>query len=487
MYIQAKLGKLNTIKTNAIVVGINQKLEFKETIIKLDKLAKGFFTNQQKLKRLPQETGQIRTFYDIAGISCKTIIVIAYQDNAKGLYEANKKIQSYQKEHNIKNITNTLFLDSFQKLTLKEKCKLSSQALIDASYICNEYKSKTNKQAIVQIDFLVDLAKNKTAIEEGIKIGEAVGYGMNELKSLGNAPGNVCTPKYLAEQATNLSEQFSSLSVEILKEKEMKELKMGSLLSVSKGSKQKPRLIKLQHKGATGKPIVLIGKGVTFDSGGISLKPGAGMDEMKYDMCGAGSVIGTMKTIAMLKLPINVIGLIPAVENMPSSKASKPGDIVTSMSGKTIEILNTDAEGRLILCDAITYCKKFKPKAVIDIATLTGAVIIALGRNPSGLMANSEPLAKELLKAGEVSLDRAWQLPIWDEYVEQLQSPFADLQNIGGREAGSITAGCFLAEFAKGLKWAHLDIAGTAWNSGKNKGATGRPVPLLVEYLISQV
>ncbi len=255
---------------------------------------------------------------------------------------------------------------------------------------------------------------------------------------------------------------------------------------MSKGSIEPPRLIKLQHKGSDDAPIIFVGKGVTFDTGGISLKPGAGMDEMKYDMCGAGSVLGVMQTVAELNLPLNVIGIVPTVENMPSDRASKPGDIVKSMSGKSIEILNTDAEGRLILCDALTYAQQFKPKALIDIATLTGAVIIALGREPSGLMSNDDDLAAALLTAGEACGDRAWRLPIWDEYTELLKSPFADLQNIGGREAGTITAGCFLGEFTKDVAWAHLDIAGTAWKNRKG-GATGRPVPILMQYLLSQL
>ena len=263
---------------------------------------------------------------------------------------------------------------------------------------------------------------------------------------------------------------------------------MGSLLSVSKGSRQPPRFIVLHYNGAArkDKPVVLVGKGVTFDTGGISLKPGAEMDEMKFDMCGAASVIGTMRAVAEMRLKLNVIGLIPTVENMPDGAASKPGDIVTSLSGQTIEILNTDAEGRLILCDALTYAERFEPQAVVDIATLTGACIIALGHVCSGLFANKDALARELLAAGEESWDRAWQLPLWDDYNEQLKSNFADVANIGGRAAGSVTAACFLSRFTGKYDWAHLDIAGTAWRSGKDKGASGRPVPLLTSYLMKK-
>jgi leucyl aminopeptidase len=268
----------------------------------------------------------------------------------------------------------------------------------------------------------------------------------------------------------------------------MEKLGMHTLLSVARGSRQPPKFIILQHRGGTAnaKPIVLVGKGITFDSGGISLKPGPEMDEMKYDMSGAASVIGTLKAAAMLKLPLNIIGVIPASENLPDGNASKPGDIVTSMSGQTVEILNTDAEGRLVLCDALTYVERFDPACVVDIATLTGACVISLGHVASGLLANNDGLAEELLDAGQTAGDRAWQLPLWDDYQEQLHSNFADMANIGGRAAGSITAACFLARFTKKYAWAHLDIAGTAWRSGKDKGSTGRPVPLLVHFLLSR-
>jgi leucyl aminopeptidase len=316
---------------------------------------------------------------------------------------------------------------------------------------------------------------------------EAIGQGMKLAKTLGNLPSNVCTPGYLAQQAVSLSKAHKSLKVTVLEEKDMQKLGMGSLLSVTRGSDEPAKLITLEYRGTDKKqkPIVLVGKGITFDTGGISLKPGAEMDEMKYDMCGAASVLGTMQAIAEIGLKLNVVGIIPTCENMPGGSATKPGDIVTSMSGQTIEILNTDAEGRLILCDALTYAAKFEPATVIDIATLTGACVIALGHVASGLYSNQDALAQELLAAGEQTYDRAWHMPLWDEYQPQLDSNFADIQNIGGRAGGSITAACFLSRFTKNYRWAHLDIAGTAWKSGKEKGATGRPVPLLAQYLIN--
>ena len=317
--------------------------------------------------------------------------------------------------------------------------------------------------------------------------GQAIANGMALTRHLGDLPPNVCTPTYLAATAQDLAQEFD-LECEILEESDMSALGMGSLLSVSKGSIEPPKLISLSYCGnGDAKPIVLVGKGVTFDSGGISLKPGAGMDEMKYDMCGAASVIGTMRAVAEMRLKVNLTIVVPAVENMPAHNASKPGDVVTSMSGQTIEILNTDAEGRLILCDALTYVEKFNPEVVIDTATLTGAVIVALGKHHCGVMANDQDLADDLITAGKTALDTAWQLPLDDEYDELLKSNFADMGNIGGREAGTVTAACFLARYAKDYRWAHLDIAGTAWVSGAKKGATGRPVPLLTQYILDQI
>jgi len=317
----------------------------------------------------------------------------------------------------------------------------------------------------------------------------AVARGMNLTRDLGNLPGNHCTPEDLAREAKKLARKYPAMRAEVLREKDLKALKMGSFLSVCAGSHEEGRLIILHYRGAAEevKPHVLIGKGITFDTGGISLKPGEAMDEMKYDMCGAASVLGTLLALAEVEAPLNVIGIIAAAENMPDGKATKPGDIVTSMSGQTIEILNTDAEGRLVLCDALTYAERFEPASVVDIATLTGACVIALGHHASGLLANDDELARRLLEAGQQSGDRCWQLPLWDDYNTQLDSNFADMQNIGGKAGGTITAACFLSRFARKFKWAHLDIAGTAWVSGKEKGATGRPVPLLTRYLLQRL
>jgi leucyl aminopeptidase len=333
---------------------------------------------------------------------------------------------------------------------------------------------------------VVDAGKSLSNSEASrlLKQGKATGDGVNAARELANLPGNVCTPDYLAKEARKLGRKHKSVTTRVLDEKKMRELGMGSLLSVSAGSDQPARLIIMEYKGGKAKdqPYVLVGKGITFDSGGISLKPGAKMDEMKFDMGGAASVFGTMQAVCDLGLPLNVIGIVAAAENMPSGRATKPGDVVTSMSGKTIEILNTDAEGRLVLCDALTYAERYKPAAVVDIATLTGACVVALGSHASGLYANKDSLAEELLSAGEETHDRAWRMPLWDDYQKQLNSNFADVANIGGPGGGSITAACFLARFAEKYDWAHLDIAGSAWDSAP-KGATGRPVPLLTRYL----
>ncbi|MDG1662941.1 MAG: leucyl aminopeptidase [Pseudomonadales bacterium] len=336
---------------------------------------------------------------------------------------------------------------------------------------------------IEKISFLgaSDTANSKHAIAQGIAIGD----GINIARDLGDLPGNICTPKYLSSEARKLGRKFERISTKVLGEKQMGEMGMGSLLSVGHGSKEESQFIIMEYKGGkkSAQPHVLVGKGITFDTGGISLKPGAKMDEMKFDMCGAASVLGTMHALATMNLPINVIGVIAAAENMPAGNATKPGDVVTSMAGKTIEVLNTDAEGRLVLCDALHYVKRFKPASVVDMATLTGACIVALGHHASGLLSNDDSLAEELLAAGIASGDRAWRLPIWDEYQEQLKTPYADLANIGAGGAGTITAACFLSQFAEDYRWAHLDIAGTAWNQPGPKGASGRPVALLCQYL----
>ena len=377
-------------------------------------------------------------------------------------------------------------------VALRERVHLLAQIVGDQVYRFgvrqDQFKTKPVEKADSLKEFtFITSTKQASLMKSAVREGAALVEGMNLTKDLGNLPPNVCTPTFLAHTAQNLSKK-SSLKVQVFGEKQIEALGMGSFLAVAKGSETPPQFIIMRHDGgrANEEPIVIVGKGITFDTGGISLKPGEAMDEMKYDMCGAASVFGAMHAVSILNLKKNVIGVVPTCENMPSGRATRPGDIVKSMSGQTIEVLNTDAEGRLILCDALTYVERFKPKAVIDVATLTGACIIALGHVHSGLFSDDEALVKDLTKAGHQSLDTVWRLPLDAAYQEQLKSNFADMANIGGRPAGSVTAACFLSRFAEKFRWAHLDIAGTAWKSGAAKGATGRPVPLLLSFLLDQ-
>jgi leucyl aminopeptidase len=349
-------------------------------------------------------------------------------------------------------------------------------------------QKKASRPELKKATFVVHERKLTAPIKQALTDGKAIADGVTLARTLGDLPANICTPDYLAREARKIGRNQKNLSVRVINEKEMAKLGMGALLSVTQGSEQPAKLIIAEYKGAAKShpPIALVGKGVTFDSGGISLKPGARMDEMRFDMCGAASVLGTLQAVRDLQLPINLVAIVPATENLPSGKATKPGDVVTSLSGQTIEILNTDAEGRLILCDALTYAERFKPTEIIDIATLTGACVVALGKHAAGLLSNDDQLANDLMQAGEQSGDRAWRLPLWDEYQPQLDSNFADMGNIGGPEAGTITAACFLSRFTEKQRWAHLDIAGAAWNQGKEKGSTGRPVSLLTQHLLNK-
>ncbi|MEL7979975.1 leucyl aminopeptidase [Vreelandella titanicae] len=371
------------------------------------------------------------------------------------------------------------------------KARKVMEAAERAIYRFDQFKSSpAPAPSLAKLTLIITDADAVPQVKQGALVGNAIGQGINYTRTLGNLPGNVCTPSYLAEQAEQLGrDSQGALEVEILDEEALEALGAGSLLSVGRGSKEPTRLIVMKYQGAEEgeeAPHVLVGKGITFDTGGISLKPGESMDEMKFDMCGAASVFGTVKAVLAIKPKLNLVFIVAAAENMPDGNATKPGDIIKTLKGLTVEVLNTDAEGRLVLCDALTYAERFTPASVVDIATLTGAVIIGLGHHATGLLSNDDDLALDLLDAGEAAWDRAWHLPLWDEYQEQLESNFADLANIGGRPAGTITAACFLSRFADHFPWAHLDIAGTAWHSGKQKGATGRPVGLLTQYLLDR-
>lgn len=479
--------------------GGNKLLDVTE---QLDKASKGALSDALSGSHL-EEAGDSLLLQKLPGIKAKRLLALCLgpkkdykaKDFNKAISAALGKLRNEKVESLASLMHQALWKSGDSYQAARSTVMFIAEALYLPDSLKGE-KARTKarpKTPLKSLSLLAEGKKDAKALEQGLHHGQVMAEAMNKVKDLANLPGNICTPNYLAEQAAALGKELDKLQVSALDEDQMQELGMGALLSVSKGSRQPARFIIMEYRGAkesgkkkADKPIVLIGKGLTFDAGGISLKPGEGMDEMKYDMCGGASVIGTLWAAARLELPLNIIGLVPASENLPDGAANKPGDIVTSMSGQTIEILNTDAEGRLLLCDALTYAERFEPAAVIDIATLTGACVIALGAHASGLMANDQLLADDILKAGERAQDRAWQLPLWDDYQQQLDSNFADMANIGGRPAGTITAACFLSRYAKDYKWAHLDIAGTAWKSGKEKGATARPLPLLMEFLMGR-
>jgi len=489
MKFQFKSDLINTISADIVLIGINDK---NQILLKkgLDRILVNYIKNILKAGDLPKKTGETLMLHAISNYSKVILIRISNQQQLipkvflKGIINITKKL----KNSSFKKIL--IPLDQFlnKKITSYIASEHLVRGMIDANYVINSQKTLTVKKLNSYQVFIHGEKSNISSIKEGIKHGSAIAEGANLTKDLGNLPPNICTPSYLANQAKKIAKEHK-MQAKVLDQKQIEKLKMGSFLAVAKGSVEPLKFIILEHKKGpkNQKPIVLVGKGITFDAGGISLKPGSAMDEMKYDMCGAATVLGVMKVTGLLNLPLNVISVIPACENLPDGKAVKPGDIVKSMSGQTIEILNTDAEGRLVLCDALTYTEKYNPQTVIDVATLTGACVIALGHHISAVFSNHDPLAKELVDAGSKSLDLAWQMPLLDEYQSQLDSNFADMANIGGRAAGSITAACFLSRFTKKYNWAHLDIAGTAWVSGSQKGGTGRPVSLLSHFLIQRL
>jgi leucyl aminopeptidase len=478
------------LRTDCLLVGIYEGKKLTDLAKALDAVSDKAISAALKSGDMEGKAGSSLMLRQVAGVTASRVLLVglgkADEANLKSLRNSVRAAVKALPA-GVENIATDFAGLSIKKTTVQQKAAAVAEVVLDAIYKVNAVKAKSiEPHPLKQVVLLADKA-DAAAAEAGVQQGQGLGLGVALAKDLGNLPPNICTPSYLGKQAEKLAKEYG-FKVEVLEQAAIEKLNMGSFLGVTRGSEEPPRFIVLQHLQGkkSQKPVVLVGKGITFDTGGISLKPGADMDEMKYDMCGAASVLGVFKAIGELKLPLNVIGLIPTCENMPSGRATKPGDILTSMSGQTIEVLNTDAEGRLILCDALTYAERFEPSAVIDIATLTGACVIALGHHVSGLFANNDDLAKALLAAGEQANDRAWQMPLWDDYQGQLDSNFADMANIGGRAAGSITAACFLSRFAKKYDWAHLDIAGTAWKSGKEKGGTGRPVPLLVTYLLEQ-
>ena len=488
-----KSGSPEKQRSACIVVGVFEPRRLSAVAEQLDRVSDGYISSLLRRGDLEGKSGQMLLLHQVPGVQSERVLLVGC-GKERELDERQFK-QIIQKTISTLNETGSMEAVCFlTELHVKGrdaywKVRQAVETAQNSLYTFDQFK--TNKaelrRPLRKLVFNVATRRELAIGEKAVAHGLAVANGMKICRDVANMPPNICTPAYLASQARRLADSCQFITTKVIGEQQMAELGMNAYLAVARGSSNEAMMSIMEYKGhPDAKPTVLVGKGLTFDSGGISLKPGDGMDEMKYDMCGAASVLGVMTALAELKPPINVIGVLAGAENMPDGKSYRPGDILTSMSGQTIEVLNTDAEGRLVLCDVLTYAERFEPEAVIDIATLTGACVIALGSHATGLMSNHNPLAHELLNAAELSGDKAWRLPLWDEYQEQIESPFADMVNTGGRPAGAITAGAFLSRFTKKYNWAHLDIAGTAWKSGKEKGATGRPVPLLTQFLLGR-
>ena len=479
--------------TNCLILPVFSKRRLSGIARRVDDATAGELKKLIRKSGFEGDRGQTLVLYGMTGLKAARLMLVGCGSFKEfSVPHIHAILQPAVKQLESDKCNDAVIVLPFEAVEEKANFHLLREAATctsNAVYRFDQCKSEEKKaHRIKALNFAVDKKASGSKGKDAVAQGEAIGGGMSLARDLANLPGNICTPSYLADQARKLGRKHETVKTRVIDERGMEKLGMGALLSVSRGSRQPAKLIIMEYRGAakSQKPVVLVGKGLTFDAGGISLKPSAKMDEMKYDMCGGASVFGAIESCARLGLPLNVIGVVPSSENLPDGDANKPGDIVTSMSGQTIEVLNTDAEGRLILCDALTYIDRFNPAEVIDVATLTGACIVALGNHASGLMANDDSIADRLSQCGEKANDRVWRLPIWDDYQKQLDSNFADIANIGGPAAGTITAACFLSRFTDKYRWAHLDIAGTAWVSGNDKGATGRPVPLLVNYLLNK-
>jgi len=466
------------------VLGVHADQELTPAAKRVDQAARGAL--KKALGDLPRKPGSTLLLRGLAGVAAERVLLVAMGERrefAENAYrEAVRGAAGALKDLEAKDAALFLVDTKVSSRPVSWNLRQAVLGVREALYRFDALKTQKKAGAPALERVRLPLAAS-AQLEQALAEAQATADGAELARTLGNLPSNICTPSYLAEEAKKLARQFK-LQVEVLERRDMERLGMGAFLAVTSASHQPPKLIVLRYAGAAKgkKPLALVGKGITFDTGGISLKPAGEMDEMKFDMSGAGSVLGTMRALAGMSAPLNVVGIIPTCENMPGGRATKPGDVVTTLSGQTVEILNTDAEGRLILCDALTYASRFEPEAVIDVATLTGACVVALGHVATGLFANDDKLADEIREAADDAWDRVWPMPLWEDYQEQLRSNFADFANIGGRPAGSITAACFLARFTREMRWAHLDIAGTAWKSGREKGSTARPVPLLVRF-----
>ena len=494
MEFSVKSGSPEKQRSACIVVGVYEPRRLSPIAEQLDQISEGYISNLLRRGDLEGKPGQVLLLHHVPNVLSERVLLVGCGKER----ELNERQYRQIIKKTIDTLNETGSMESVCFLTEMHvkgrdtywKVRQAVEATLASLYNFDALKSKKDeaRRPLRKLVFNVPTRRELPLGESAIEHSLAISNGAKLCRDVANMPPNICNPMYLAEQGKEL-ESYDKVSVDIVDEKQMAELGMNSYLAVGRGSENESAMTVINYKGGKEDeaPIVLIGKGLTFDSGGISIKPAAQMDEMKYDMGGAAGVLGAMRSLAELDLPINVIGVLAGCENMPGGRAYRPGDVLTTMSGKTVEVLNTDAEGRLVLCDALTYVERFDPELVIDVATLTGACVVALGKHASGLLSNHNPLAHELLNASEQSGDRAWRLPLWDEYQDQLESPFADFSNLGGRDAGTITAACFLSRFTKKYNWAHLDVAGTAWISGgANKGATGRPVPMLTQFLMNR-
>ena len=494
MEFSVKSGSPEKQRSACIVVGVFEPRRLTPVAEQLDKISDGYLSNLLRRGDLEGKPGQMLLLHHIPNILSERVLLVGCGKERELDEKQYKQIiaKSISKLNETGSMEAVCFLSELHVKGRDTywKVRQAVETTQGSLYTFNQLKSKKDetRRPLRKLTFNVPTRRDLPIGERAINHGLAVAAGMKACKDVANMPPNICNPNYLAEQALALAANYSKVDTTIVGEQEMDELGMHSYLAVGRGSENESKMSLIHYKGGSDDeaPIVLVGKGLTFDSGGISLKPGEGMDEMKYDMGGAAGVLGTMHALAELDLPINVVGVLAGCENMPDGKAYRPGDVLTTMSGQTVEVLNTDAEGRLVLCDVLTYVERYEPESVIDVATLTGACVIALGKVASGLLSNHNPLAHELQNAADQSSDKAWRMPLFDEYQELLDSPFADMANIGGRAAGTITAACFLSRYTKKYHWAHLDVAGTAWRSGKHKGSTGRPVPLLTQFLLNR-
>lgn len=479
-------GRPKDVAASLVIVGVFEERMLTSAAAELDAASGGLLKRLMESGDVTGRVGTTALLHHITGLAAPRVLVVGLGEQRK--FDGTRFLRATREAHKaLKGLPVDVVASYLTEVEVPRydlDWKLLQSALA-ADYSAYKYtatlKSRPERIELREVQFS---APNYPG--SALERASGIAAGVRLARELGNLPPNICTPAYLAEQAWELSRRHPEVSVQVLEREDMAALGMGALLAVADGSANLPKLVVMDYKGAAGKPYVFVGKGITFDTGGIDIKPAAGMEEMKFDMCGAAAVFGLMEAVATLKLPLHVIGITPAAENMPDGKSYRPSDVVKTMAGHQVEILNTDAEGRLILCDALTYAQRFDPHTLIDIATLTGACVVALGTHATGLMTREDDLATELLAAGDLSMDRAWRLPLWEDYQSQLDTGFADFANIGGKYGGAITAGCFLGRFTEGQRWAHLDIAGTAWDSGRKGTATGRPVTMLVQWLAAQ-